>query len=225
MNGPHDVGGMHGFGPIKAEEAEPAFHEPWEGRMHGLNLALGAVGTHEVDEFRHAIERLPREIYYNASYYEKWLYALEMLLAEKGIVMREELDTHKVRTRPDGGDGASDLADKLRFALHGSLPREEHDAGAPPAFSPGDAVRARNLHTKQHLRLPGYAKHHVGEVHAYRGAFHHPRELAHGRTHNPVHLYTVGFRAEELWGEDAERPDDIVYLDLFEDYLEAEDRT
>src|SRR5215211_3499117 len=114
---------MHGFGPIKAEDAEPAFHEPWEGRMHGLNLALGAVGTQEVDEFRHAIERLPRGTYYNATYYAKWLYALETLLAEKGIVTREEIETHDVRTRPEVADGVSELAEKLRFALHGSLPR------------------------------------------------------------------------------------------------------
>ena len=27
MNGPHDMGGMHGFGPVVREENEPVFHE------------------------------------------------------------------------------------------------------------------------------------------------------------------------------------------------------
>ena len=32
MDGIHDMGGMHGFGPIKREENEPLFHHPWESR-------------------------------------------------------------------------------------------------------------------------------------------------------------------------------------------------
>ena len=32
MDGIHDMGGMHGFGPITREENEPLFHHPWEGR-------------------------------------------------------------------------------------------------------------------------------------------------------------------------------------------------
>ena len=33
MNGVHDLGGMHGMGPIPIEKNEPAFHEPWERRI------------------------------------------------------------------------------------------------------------------------------------------------------------------------------------------------
>jgi nitrile hydratase beta subunit len=221
MNGPHDVGGMHGFGAVVAEKNEPPFHESWEGRMHGLNLAAGAVGVHEVDEFRHAVEQMPRGEYYSVSYYEKWLFALEKLVTDKGIVTREELASHQPPAeapRPEGGE--SELAAGLRHALKGSLPVEPLEAPEPPRFAPGDAVRGRNLHTKQHLRLPGYAKLRLGEVHAHRGAFHHPRDLAHTDQRRPFHLYTVGFRADELWGEQAERPDDVIYIDLFEDYLE-----
>jgi len=29
MNGIHDMGGMHGMGPIEHERDEPAFHAPW----------------------------------------------------------------------------------------------------------------------------------------------------------------------------------------------------
>ena len=33
MNGIHDLGGMHGFGPVEIERDEPVFHEGWEGRV------------------------------------------------------------------------------------------------------------------------------------------------------------------------------------------------
>ena len=37
------------------------------------------------DELRDAIERLPPEVYLGASYYERWLGAIETLVAEKGV--------------------------------------------------------------------------------------------------------------------------------------------
>ena len=39
MNGVHDMGGMHGFGPIVPEPEGSPFHAAWEGRAHALNLA------------------------------------------------------------------------------------------------------------------------------------------------------------------------------------------
>ena len=36
MDGVHDMGGMHGFGPIKIDENEPLFHDEWEGRVLGI---------------------------------------------------------------------------------------------------------------------------------------------------------------------------------------------
>ena len=32
MNGVHDMGGMHGMGPIEYEKNEPVFHARWEAR-------------------------------------------------------------------------------------------------------------------------------------------------------------------------------------------------
>lgn len=37
------------------------------------------------EELRDAIERLPPEVYLGASYYERWLAAIEMLVTEKGV--------------------------------------------------------------------------------------------------------------------------------------------
>ena len=42
MNGVHDMGGMHGMGPVRAETNEPVFHEAWEGRVHVASSPLVA---------------------------------------------------------------------------------------------------------------------------------------------------------------------------------------
>ena len=40
MDGVHDMGGMHGMGPIDHDPDEPVFHEPWERRVWGLTARL-----------------------------------------------------------------------------------------------------------------------------------------------------------------------------------------
>lgn len=92
MNGIHDLGGMHGLGPIDREQAEPYFHNEWEGRVFGLFFANFAQGHFNVDMFRHAIEKMAPAHYLESSYYEHWLHAFEKLLDEKGIVTTAELD-------------------------------------------------------------------------------------------------------------------------------------
>ena len=92
MNGIHDLGGMHGLGPIDREADEPYFHHDWEKRVFGLFFANFAQGHFNVDQFRHAIEKMGPAEYLQTSYYEHWLHAFEALLNEKGIVTTEELD-------------------------------------------------------------------------------------------------------------------------------------
>ncbi len=88
----HDVGGMHGFGPLLPEEDEPPFHAVWEGRVYLLAVALMRRGLFTLDELRDAIERMPPAEYLAASYYERWLAAIERLLVEKGTLAEGELD-------------------------------------------------------------------------------------------------------------------------------------
>jgi hypothetical protein len=45
MNGPHDLGGQMGFGPVAPEKDEPYFHAEWEKRALGLTLSCGAFGA------------------------------------------------------------------------------------------------------------------------------------------------------------------------------------
>jgi nitrile hydratase len=97
MNGIHDLGGMHGLGPIRPEPDEPVFHENWERRMFGLFIAAFGGGHFNVDEFRHAIERMGPAHYLESSYYEHWLTAIETLLVEKGVLTQDELAARKAQ--------------------------------------------------------------------------------------------------------------------------------
>ena len=92
MNSAHDLGGMDGLGPIEVEADEPAFHSEWERRVFGVMMSTFAGGHYNVDEFRHAIERMGAVPYLQTSYYEHWLHSMETLLVEKGIVSQKELD-------------------------------------------------------------------------------------------------------------------------------------
>src|SRR6266508_2365934 len=96
MNGVHDLGGKHGFGPIEREANEPAFHADWEKAVLVMNLIGMVKRIYNIDEFRHAIERMGQQRYLDTSYYEHWLASVETLLVEKGVIGREELDA---RTR------------------------------------------------------------------------------------------------------------------------------
>jgi len=83
VDGVHDLGGMHGFGPVPIEVDEPLFHEPWEGRVWAMWSAIGAT---TIDRFRFTIEQMPPARYLASSYYERWLWAIERLAAEQGLL-------------------------------------------------------------------------------------------------------------------------------------------
>ena len=78
----NDVGGQTGFGPVAVESDEPPFHADWEARVYALNVAMLRRGVYDLDQFRDAIERMPPAEYLAASYYERWLFAVESLTAD-----------------------------------------------------------------------------------------------------------------------------------------------
>jgi len=82
----NDVGGMHGFGAIDTTDDAEAFHHEWEARVFAINRLMLERGAYTLDEFRYAIERMHPRAYLEASYYERWLYAIETLLREKGAI-------------------------------------------------------------------------------------------------------------------------------------------
>ena len=92
MHGIHDLGGMHGLGPINPEKDEPVFHEDWEKRAFALFAGTFVFGGYTVDEFRHEIEKMDPAHYLEATYYEHWLAAFEGLLINHGHITLKELD-------------------------------------------------------------------------------------------------------------------------------------
>jgi nitrile hydratase len=86
MSRAHDIGGQTGFGPVPLGEDGLPFEHDWEARVYALNGVLRARGLYSVDEFRDAIERIPPQEYLGLSYYERWLRAIETVLAEKALL-------------------------------------------------------------------------------------------------------------------------------------------
>jgi nitrile hydratase len=85
----HDRGGWPTDAPIDRTEHELA---DWEILMDSLVGTLGENGTLNVDELRRGIEGMPPSAYETASYYERWLYSVETILTEKGVLAPGELD-------------------------------------------------------------------------------------------------------------------------------------
>lgn len=217
MNGVHDMGGMHGFGPIATEVDEPAFHETWEARMFGIAQAMTYPPSTTIDRFRSLRETMPPAAYLTQSYYEHWYFVCASALRQADMVTIEELRTGRPapdRAKRDDAMRAADVNHVIRTA--GKFSRA---VDTPPHFSAGQAVAARNMNPIRHTRLPRYARGKRGFVHCWQGAHVFPDSNARGHGECPQHLYTVMFAARELWGGDA-APIDKVYLDLWESYLE-----
>jgi hypothetical protein len=90
MNGAHDMGGAHGFGPVVQEENEPIFHADWEAKALVMTLSASG-GRWNIDMSRFARENSSPADYLARSYYEIWTYGLEKLMVESGMVTSEEL--------------------------------------------------------------------------------------------------------------------------------------
>jgi len=215
MNGVHDMGGMQGLGPIEPEAEGQVFHHPWEGRVHALSLASPTRSN--IDAGRHQRELIPGATYLTMTYYEKWFRSLGDRLLQQGHLTREELTSG--RPDPDLPRATPRLvADAVEATLgrSGSYVRK---TSAPQIFQPGQSVRARNIHPNGHTRLPRYVRGRLGLIVRMNGAHVFPDSHAHGHGEDPRPLYTVQFRARELWGSQASARDS-VFLDLWEPYLE-----
>ena len=211
MNGIHDLGGMHGFGPVEREENEPVFHADWEKRVLGMVYQAVGFGWANIDTFRHAIERMDPVEYLTLGYYGRWMSSVERILVEAGAIGAGDVDA-----RLAGKPVASVPTTAQPGAPQAGVVRE---LDRPARFRVGDAVRARVASPTGHTRLPRYVAGRRGAVHRLQPACVFPDSNAHRRGEDPQHLYNVRFAAEELWGANAE-PGATVCIDLFEPYLE-----
>jgi hypothetical protein len=85
----HDRGGVP-----TAERIDLSEHllEDWELLADALLQTLSRSGVMTVDELRRGIESMPPDEYERAGYYERWLYSIELILTEKGVLTREEIE-------------------------------------------------------------------------------------------------------------------------------------
>src|SRR5450432_2454816 len=148
MDGIHDLGGKQGFGRVRYSPAAQVFHEPWEKRVNALYSLAVRLGVFNMDEYRHAIERMEPRHYLSASYYERSLTSLATLCVEKGLVTREELER-----RVQG-----------LFPLSSASAPGRSNVAARDTFKPGDRVRVRTDYVPGHVRMPGYIRGKTGVV-------------------------------------------------------------
>ena len=221
MNGAHDMGGVHGFGPINAEpeSEEELFHADWEPDAFAVTLACGMLGHWSIDMARSARERQDPAQYLANSYYETWFEGLETLLLETGLVTKEELKSG--RASGPSSVKAADVDRALQVLATGGPTLM--DDPVEPRFQVGDQVRVMNAHPAGHTRAPRYARGHVGTVEAYRGvhvfADANAMRPEEGGARRGEPLYSVRFAARELWGRDG-GSHDTVLIDLWQPYLE-----
>ena len=217
MDGVHDMGGMDGFGRVEPERNEPVFHAAWEGRVLAMTRAMGAASGWTIDMQRFAREQIRPDLYLAASYYEKWLLAMQSMLLQYALLDAEELATgHALHPGAPLKRGPFTLADASRVMSRGTFGRP---ASAPARFKVSDRVRTKNIHPHSHTRLPRYARGHVGVVERIQGTHVFPDTVVKGEGEQPQWLYTVVFDGQELWGADTD-PTLKVSIEAFEPYLD-----
>jgi nitrile hydratase subunit beta len=217
MNSVHDMGGMHGMGPVDPEPNEPVFHHEWERRAFATTMAAGFLGRWNLDMSRYARERMPGLAYLCSTYYERWLFGLELLLVERGLLSTEEVRTGRATSRAGDGFRVLRAGDVGKVLLKGGSTRRAQTVS--PRFKPGAQVVARNINPAGHTRLPRYARGKRGVIDRDHGVFVFPDTNGMDRGEKPQHCYSVRFTMRELWGAEGSARD-AVYIDLWDDHLE-----
>ena len=202
MDGIHDLGGRQGFGRVRHTPDATAFHEAWEVRVNSLYALAVRLGIFNMDEYRHAIERMDPRHYLAASYYERSLTGLATLCVEKGIVTSEELERRARGLFPLSAPSASGRT---------NLPTRER-------FKRGDRVRVREDYVPGHVRMPAYIRGKTGTVVGESPAYPFPDAHAHGVESQDEPTYDVRFRSEDLWPNFADHA--LVHAGVFQSYLE-----
>lgn len=218
MDGPHDLGGRQGFGPVAVGEVEESFHSAWEARMWGIARALTRPAGWNIDWWRHGRELIDPADYLTRPYYDQWMQTYTALLIDSDVFSVGELAAAATAPAPSGSGG-----EPVDVAALGGSTRFDRDIAAAARFAIGDAVRANTLGTAGHTRLPGYVRGRAGVIDHSYGAHVLPDASARGEERAEP-LYSVKFAADTLWpeakGRKAGDRREWVYVDLWESYLE-----
>jgi nitrile hydratase subunit beta len=220
MDGAHDMGGMHGFGPVVWPGSDAPYHERWEPRIFAIQLLVGLERLGAGPGGRPVREEMEPAHYLAASYYERWLFSAEQRLLRKGTIAPGEVEAMMERlsegqaVRPHNDP---EMAERMVENL--TTTRPMHPPPDEARFAPEQHVRVKRMHPAGHTRCPRYARGAVGVVEGVRGADRLPDRAVYGEKVDPEPLYSVAFSSEELWGP-SEKPPWTVALDMWESYLE-----
>lgn len=202
MDGMHDLGGKEGFGPIVFEFGGPVYHEAWEARAHALASLARKLKLFNIDEYRHAIERMEPRHYMSSLYYERVLTSCASLCVEKGICTAEELQ---------------ELA-RGQFPLARPISPGRVNVPCGGNYALGARVRIKNEFVSGHVRLPAYVRGKVGTIVGISPVVPFPDAAAHGLQGSPEPTYDISFDSEHLW-PDASEPSKVC-LAVFHSYID-----
>lgn len=201
MDGMHDLGGRQGFGPVRKLGHTEPFHGEAEIRIAAMWVRLVRQGVYNMDEYRHAIERMDPRHYMAASYYERTFTAVASLCVERGVFKAEELSA------------------AAGFEVPLSRPSREGRRGPSelPDIRVGDRVRVKDDFVPGHIRMPGYIRGRCGVVVGASPPYPYPDAHGHGLDSPWQQTFDVRFEARELWPDGAE--DAQVQVGVFHGYL------
>ena len=203
MDGLHDLGGRQGFGPVVPQGHTEPFHNEAEIRIAAMWVRLVRHGVYNMDEYRHAIERMEPRHYMTASYYERTFTAVASLCVERGVF------------------SAGELSAAAGFEVPLSRPsREGRIADAQlPEIQVGDRVRVKDNFVPGHIRMPAYIRGKEGVVVGVSPAYPYPDAHGHGLQSAWQRSFDVRFSSRHLWPDGAE--DAEVQVGVFHSYLQS----
>ncbi|MFM0203285.1 nitrile hydratase subunit beta [Paraburkholderia fungorum] len=241
----HSLGGLENLGPVSVETR--VFVEQWEKRIFGIHTVMMAESAHLSDALpKYPVATLPTTFrntwtwaslrtgaegmqpfeYFKYRYYEKWLMGISQFFIDQGYVSAEELaqKTEHYRAQPDAPLPAQPnpgIASQINEYL------AKGDSGLntltqAPRFESGAEVRIADPAAVDHTRLPGYLRNKRGVIDlVYPGAFSYFVSTGPDGIGEPMPVYRVAFKAEDIWGKDKSEPNTTIYADLYEAYLDA----
>lgn len=193
-------------------------NERWQGRAFALALLSTWVSGRNIDAFRHAQERLDRAAYLDDGYFGRWLNGAELMLTDSAILTPGAIGA---RARNLRGEDVEEppIPEPARPNYVPTAKGSLRTVDSVPAFTVGERVRAKDISSPGHTRLPGYVRGRTGVVELIQPAAVLPDTNADFQGENPQYVYSVRFGSRELWGADAEPF--AVTAELFESYLET----
>lgn len=202
MDGIHDLGGKQGFGPVSLIGTTKPFKADWEITAAALMGRMVRKHHFNMDEYRHAVERMDARDYLSASYFERTFSAVATLCIEKGLISLDEFDSITNGRLPLG-----------RPAMHGRT----HE-GELPVVALGDSVRVKEDSVGGHIRLPSYIRGKCGIVVSVSQPYPFPDATAHGLSSPKQRCFDVRFQAKDLWTNESDDAD--IHVGVFHSYLE-----